>query len=305
MRARFARALQLAAALAAPARADPPPLLADRLPPRPVLGQARYAGRRVDLERARREGLLALTFDDGPSAQTTPDVLAALDRAGAPAAFFVNGYRLGGRSEAAEKQRALLLEEAGRGDAIGNHTFDHQRLSDLAPPAQLAEIVRGEASIARVLGERPFLFRPPYGRVAPAAGAALRQRNYSVILWNISSEDPYLRTPEKVLARVLDEIRREGGGVALFHDTHAWTAAALPRFFGLLAEENCRRVRAGEAPILLVPLDRLLDVRYGPDQPNGAEAAAHQAEADRAERTRIAAACGETEGKGGTDQVMK
>lgn len=306
MRARLALGFALAgAALAARARADPPRLLDDQLPPRPVLGQARYAGRRVDLDRARQQALLALTFDDGPSSVTTPAVLQALGQAGAPAAFFVNGYRLGGRSENAERQRALLIEEASRGYAIGNHTFDHQRLSDLAAPAQLAEIAQGETSIARVLGERPYLFRPPYGRMAPAAAEILRRRGYAVVLWNVSSEDPYLRTPEKVIARVLDEIRREGGGVALFHDTHPWTAQALPRLFAALAQENCRRVRAGELAILLVPLDRLLDVRYGADEPNGAQAAVHQAEADANERNRIAEACGGAQGKGGTDQVMK
>jgi peptidoglycan/xylan/chitin deacetylase (PgdA/CDA1 family) len=217
-------------------------------------------------------------------------VLAALDRAGAPAAFFVNGYRLAGRSPAAERQRELLVEELARGYAIGNHTWDHARLSDLPPDRQAREIVDGEAAIARVTGERPYLFRPPYGRMAPPAARTLHDRRYAVVLWNVSSEDPYLRTPDKVLDRVLAEIRREGGGVALFHDTHPWTAAALPRLFAALDEENCRRVRAGAPPLLLVPLDRLLRVRYGADEPNGGTDSDN--EEDRRARRRIVERCG-------------
>ncbi len=278
---RRAAGLLLAAAVA---RATPPAADADQHPPRAVPGGERLGhGHLVVGDGA--DALLALTFDDGPSAATTGAVLDELARRGAPAAFFVNAYRLGGRSEAAERQRALLVEEVERGHLVGNHTWDHARLSDIDPQAQEKEIVDGERGIARVLGERPWLFRPPYGRRTPIADKILAGRGYTVVLWNISSEDPYLRTPEKVLAHVMDEVRREGGGVVLFHDTHPWTAAALPRFFDALADENCRRVRAGEPALLLVALDRFVRSRYG-EPPSAA-----QEEADREARRRIAAAC--------------
>jgi peptidoglycan/xylan/chitin deacetylase (PgdA/CDA1 family) len=277
------------------ASASAPAACADQLPPRAVPGPERWGhGRLVVGDGA--PGLLALTFDDGPSQATTGAILDELDRRGAPAAFFVNPYRLAGRSEAATRQRALLEREEARGDPIGNHTFDHQRLSDLAPEAQAKEILDGESSIARVLGDRPWLFRPPYGRMTREAAKLTAERGYTVVLWNISSEDPYLRTPDKVLARVMDEVRHAGGGVVLFHDTHPWTAAALPRFFDALAEENCRRVAAGEPAYLVVALDRFVRPRYG--EPPSAPELAARAEADRAARRRIAERCAE---KGGSE----
>jgi peptidoglycan-N-acetylglucosamine deacetylase len=288
----------LAAALLcpSPALATSPAVDTDDHPPRPVLGADRYAHGRAILDGTAGPGLIALTFDDGPSAATTADVLAELDRHNAPATFFVNAYRLAGQSPAAERQRALLVAEAARGHAIGNHTYSHQRLSDLSAADQAKEILAGEAGIARVLGERPYLFRPPYGRMADPAAKLLAQRGYTIVRWNVSSEDPYLRTPEKLLAHVMDELRRAGGGVVLFHDTHPWTAAALPRFFDALADENCRRAAAGEQPLLLVELDRFVRPRYG--EPPSPERLAAREAADRARRQRIVEQCREIHEEG-------
>jgi peptidoglycan/xylan/chitin deacetylase (PgdA/CDA1 family) len=288
---RRARLLAALFALALPrsAHAGAPAVDGDDHAPRAVQGPERLGHGHVIPGYGAESGLLALTFDDGPSAATTGAVLDELDRAGAHATFFVNAYRLGGHSAAAERQRALLVAEVERGHTVGNHTFDHERLADLPPERQAREILDGESGIARVLGERPWLFRPPYGVMAPAAARTLAQRGYTIVQWNISSEDPYLRTPEKVVARVMEEIRREGGGVVLFHDTHPWTVAALPLFFEALAEENCRRVAAGEEPLLLVELDRFLRPRYGEPPSRGWDAS--RAEADREARRRIAAAC--------------
>ena len=275
------------------ALAGPPDALRDQLPPRAVLGPERFANGRIALKPP-PPGLLALTFDDGPSAATTPAILATLAHEGVTATFFVNAYRLGGHSETARRQREILVAEVERGHLVGNHTFDHRRLSDLDGAAQAKEILDGESGMARVLGERTWLFRPPYGRMSEPAARLLGERGYTVVLWNISSEDPFLRTPEKVLAAVMADLRRTGGGVALFHDTHPWTVAALPLFFAALAEENCHRVAAGVEPILVVPLDRFFRPRYA--EPPAAEAIAADAGAtqrDLAARRRIAAACGQ------------
>ncbi|HEY6004319.1 MAG TPA: polysaccharide deacetylase family protein, partial [Anaeromyxobacter sp.] len=58
-------------------------------------------------------GAVALTFDDGPSADT-PAVLEALERAGVRATFFVLG-------EAAERRPDLVREVARRGHAVALH----------------------------------------------------------------------------------------------------------------------------------------------------------------------------------------
>jgi peptidoglycan/xylan/chitin deacetylase (PgdA/CDA1 family) len=279
------RALALLVALPCFAHAAAPECDADQHPPRTIRGPERLGHGHIVYEGG--NGLLALTFDDGPSAATTEAILDELDRHDVHATFFVNAYRLGGKSAAAQKQRELLVAEVERGHTVGNHTFDHANLRDITPAQQSKEIVDGENGITRVLGERPFLFRPPFGAMAPAAAKVLATRGYTVVLWNISSEDPYLRTAQKVAARAMEDVKKEGGGVILFHDTHPWTVAALPLFFDAVGEENCRRVAAGEAPLLFVDLDRFVRTRYG--EPPSAERA--RDEADREARRQIVAAC--------------
>jgi peptidoglycan-N-acetylglucosamine deacetylase len=59
---------------------------------------------------------IALTFDDGPDPDTTPQILDALRVAGVRATFFVTGAN-------GEVNTPLLQREIAEGHEIGNHTF--------------------------------------------------------------------------------------------------------------------------------------------------------------------------------------
>src|SRR5262245_11677463 len=61
---------------------------------------------------------VALTFDDGPDAASTPAFLRLLDELGARATFFVLGQHLG--------DGGLLREMASAGHGIGVHGWDHR-----------------------------------------------------------------------------------------------------------------------------------------------------------------------------------
>ena len=65
---------------------------------------------------------IALTFDDGPSALYTADILDYLKSEGVRATFFVVGSQ-------ARNHPELLLREEAEGHEIGNHTDTHPRLS--------------------------------------------------------------------------------------------------------------------------------------------------------------------------------
>jgi len=63
-----------------------------------------------------REALVALSFDDGPHAVFTPEVLEILERCGAKATFFLIGERAERHPELVERIRAA-------GHEIGNHCW--------------------------------------------------------------------------------------------------------------------------------------------------------------------------------------
>ena len=68
---------------------------------------------------------VALTFDDGPRADTTSVLLAGLDERDAKATFFLIGRQIAGNEDLVER-----MEEEGH--QVGSHTWNHVRLTDLS-----------------------------------------------------------------------------------------------------------------------------------------------------------------------------
>ncbi|MDD2657761.1 MAG: polysaccharide deacetylase family protein [Candidatus Pacebacteria bacterium] len=99
--------------------------------------------------------LVALTFDDGPSAARTPALLDLLDRYNVKATFFMLGERI---EEYPEIARQVFL----RGHVIGSHSYSHVKLY-LKPPRFVKEqLERTDALIRQAGQEEVGLFRPPY-----------------------------------------------------------------------------------------------------------------------------------------------
>jgi biofilm PGA synthesis N-glycosyltransferase PgaC len=99
---------------------------------------------------------LVLTFDDGPSPVWTPQVLAVLKAYGARATFFVIGENI-------LRAPAAFRLVIASGNVVGNHTFSHPVLDDLAPAAARSQLVTTSHIIAAVGGYQTRLFRTPYG----------------------------------------------------------------------------------------------------------------------------------------------
>ena len=98
---------------------------------------------------------LALTFDDGPDPQWTPNILDILKREHAPATFFLIGIQ-------AEKFSGLTKRIYDEGHEIGNHTFTHPDISTIGFGYLRVELNLTEQLFASRLGIRTLLFRPPY-----------------------------------------------------------------------------------------------------------------------------------------------
>jgi len=174
---------------------------------------------------ARVERAVALTFDDGPSPQYTPRILAALTKLRVRATFFVIGYL-------AEANPDLVRQELRLGMTVGNHSYNHPQVPPFAqlPPQLLSdEIALGEQVLSQ-LGAQPRLFRPPGGSTSPAlvrAAAALGQR---VVLWSVDPADWRPGSSAKeITKRVLSAVRP--GSIVILHDgggNRSATLTALP-----------------------------------------------------------------------------
>ncbi len=162
-----------------------------------------------------------LTFDDGPHAEHTPNILDSLKARGTRALFFVVGRnveRLG---------KTLLQRACAEGHFIGNHTDTHPDLTTLSEARVRQEITRAESSIAEFLGPGRF-FRPPFGASNATVDRVIGELGYHKVSWNIDSRDwDSAYWPNRWVEHAIDRIPRLASSVVLAHDIHRTTAEYL------------------------------------------------------------------------------
>lgn len=195
--------------------------------------------------------MILFTFDDGPHPWHTRRLLEHLARAQIRGVFFVNAHRFD-RSTGWYADCALALGEiAAAGHVIGNHGRDHELTATLEGAALDAQVIGAEDIFVRVLGARPWLFRPPGGVRSDATDAYLSARGYTQLLWTLHTGDYETRDSDEVLRNFRESvIAREHtstpGGIAVIHDSHPWGVAAFPRMVRFLRRRNCELLARGE-----------------------------------------------------------
>jgi peptidoglycan/xylan/chitin deacetylase (PgdA/CDA1 family) len=161
-------------------------------------------------EAAAQRGEVALTFDDGPDANVTPQVLDLLDRHGAKASFFCIGEKAAAHPE-------LVREIVRRGHSVENHSQRHPAVFGfLGPRALHAEISAAQRAIAAAAGEPPLYFRSPMGIRSPLLDPVMARLGLTYITWTRRGFDTVARDPAAVLARL--ERGLSAGDVLLLHD---------------------------------------------------------------------------------------
>jgi peptidoglycan/xylan/chitin deacetylase (PgdA/CDA1 family) len=176
-------------------------------------------------------GEVVLTFDDGPSRQSTPAVLEALAEHCTRATFFMVG-----RMAIADPD--LVREVAARGHTVASHTFSHKNLASLSSSGAEREVELGVSAISAALGKpiAPF-FRFPYLSDPRRVITHLEGRNQAIMSIDVDSYDWRARSRSIMHNNVLSQLDKKGKGIILFHDIQKVTSSSL----GALLDELKRR----------------------------------------------------------------
>lgn len=154
---------------------------------------------------------VALTFDDGPDPAMTSRVLDVLKRHDIKATFFVIGKKAIDNPE-------ILVRMHDEGHIIGNHTAKHLVSFTMIGKKDVMDDLRlCDRAINMVVGERPILFRPPFGVTNPSIAKAVKEMKRVTIGWSIRSLDTKKRrSRDEICKRVVD--RLHDGAIILLHD---------------------------------------------------------------------------------------
>jgi peptidoglycan/xylan/chitin deacetylase (PgdA/CDA1 family) len=181
------------------------------------------------LPEAAGTGEIAITFDDGPDPEVTPQVLDVLDRYQARASFFCIGTQ-------AERHPELCREIVRRGHSVENHSQHHyHHFSTFGPGRMAREIDAGQASLIRISGQPPLFFRPTAGLRNPFLDYLLARRGLVLASWTRRGFDTRCGNADKVARRLIR--RLAAGDILLLHDGHAArTADGTPVILAVLPQ---------------------------------------------------------------------
>jgi cellulose synthase/poly-beta-1,6-N-acetylglucosamine synthase-like glycosyltransferase/peptidoglycan/xylan/chitin deacetylase (PgdA/CDA1 family)/spore germination protein YaaH len=179
---------------------------------------------------------IALTFDDGPDPEWTPQILDILKAKHVPATFFIIG-------ENAEMSPRLVQREVAEGHDVGNHTFTHPNLGESPASIVALELNATQRLFEALTGHSMRLFRAPYfGDAEPTTADELvpieiaQKMGYLSVGLHVDAEDWQRPGVDAIVNNVLGGIDTTNpdrkGQVVLLHDgggERSQTLAALPR----------------------------------------------------------------------------
>ena len=188
-------------------------------------------------------GKLALTFDDGPDPQWTPQILNVLHQFKCPATFFVIG-------NSCESNPGLVGDEYNAGMEIGSHSYFHPNMGAISERRDRLELNLTQLAIEAATGRSTTLFRPPYNadsepetaeQVKPIVIAS--EMGYVTVCENVDPQDWDLKQPldngkfrpktaEDIASYVISDLaNRKGeqdeGNVILLHDAGGDRSATI------------------------------------------------------------------------------
>lgn len=178
-----------------------------------------------DLQKSKKP-LIALTFDDGPSDETTNDVLDTLEKYDAKATFFVIGKN-------AEQHPDIIKREFSNGHEIANHTYSHTTLTHLGEKGIRSQIEKTNEIVKGIIGTVPKNVRAPGGSVNKLVKKTV---NSPLMYWSVDTRDWSTKNAKQTIKAVLDNAT--DGDIILMHDIQPSTVEAIKTIIPELQERG-------------------------------------------------------------------
>jgi len=183
------------------------------------------------------KGEVVLSFDDGPNPETIGGVLQTLASQCVKATFFMTGANLARHPELGQR-----VVQAGHTPAL--HSFAHPSLKSMPVNEQLADLAQGMQAFTGVFGHAPAAYRFPFLEETPAILEQLKEGRITVASIDVGIDDysPNDMSTAALVGRLVDRLRKTGGGIVLMHDANGPTAEALPALLQAIRDNGYKVV---------------------------------------------------------------
>jgi polysaccharide deacetylase family sporulation protein PdaB len=182
---------------------------------------------------------IALTFDDGPSSETTEEILTLLQKYQAKATFFCLGNKI-------KKYPMLAKSIVAQGHEIANHTYHHP-IRQLSKAELDKEIEMTQRIIVETTGVKPLLFRPPGGIYNDTVVRAAKKQQLKVIMWSWDQDTKDWSNRRRKAAIVKKVIKNASNGdIVLFHDLKKKTVLSLEEILPELKKQGYQFVTVSQ-----------------------------------------------------------
>ena len=162
------------------------------------------------------DGVVYLTFDDGPVSGITPQILDILKEYDVKATFFMLGSY-------AKKEPELTKRVYDEGHTVATHSHTHQKSMFNSLAQFKSEIEQSVATLEEITGNQVKYFRIPYGtKIGQAYKDYLAEKGLTIVKWNCESYDSRVntKTPDQILEGVKNTKPAKGDVIVIMHDTY-------------------------------------------------------------------------------------
>ena len=172
------------------------------------------------------DGVVYLTFDDGPVTEITPQILDTLKEYNVKATFFMLGSY-------AKRNPEIVKRAYDEGHTIATHSYSHQKSMFNSLDKFKNEIETSVTVLEEITGDKIKYFRIPYGTsIKQSFKDYLESKGLTIVKWNCESYDSRVntKTPEQILEGVKSTLPKNKDAIVIMHDTYGKqkTADALP-----------------------------------------------------------------------------
>ena len=164
---------------------------------------------------------MRLTFDDGPDATVSPQVLDILKAWNVKATFFLIGQSITGNE-------ALVARQVAEGHRIGNHTWDHPHMTQLSAEKQRLQFQSTTDAIIAAGAARPTEWRPPFDDHNTSLRNLATSMGMSMTLWTYPTDSNDWKGLSSTVIRDRVVSGAVKDSIILQHDRIQNTVTALP-----------------------------------------------------------------------------